>query len=205
MKLLNIIKKHPKTCILLVFILLLLIFPFPKQLDETPEAPEETRTSEPPVNDASLEIPAESVIENIYFESDNLVNAFFEKYNAVSSNPIDVSDIEKGNIDTKALVYSDMFSMEVVNSNRGFLSVSISTDPESEETTLYNLFCDCIKAMNETLSSEDIGAAWDTLHETGCMVEGYDLDGIGIDYIPFVELSSGHSDLCINFIFPINF
>lgn len=203
MKLLNIIKKHPKTCILLVFILLLLIFPFPKQLDETPEAPEETRTSEPPVNDASLEIPAESVIENIYFESDNLVNSFFEKYNAVSSNPIDVSDIEKGNIDTKALVYSDMFSMEVVNSGLGFLSVSISTDPENENTYLNDMFSDCIKAMNATLSDEDIDAAWNALHETGYMVEAYDLDGISITYIPYTELSRGHSDLRIDIIFSV--
>lgn len=201
MKLLNTIKKHPKIWILLLLIVFSLAVFTPRQSTETfgdVANPVLTETERP-------ELPEEQIVENSYFESDNVVNAFFEKFNAVSDNPIVASEIQEGNIKTKALVYSDMFSMDVVNSNRGFLSVSISTDPESEETTLYNLFCDCIKAMNESLSSEDIGAAWDTLHETGYMVEGYDLDGIGIDYIPFVELSSGHSDLCINFTFPINF
>lgn len=201
MKLLNTIKKQPKIWIFLLLIVFFLAVFTPRQATETSgdvADPVHTETELP-------ELPEEQIAENAYFKSDNIVNAFFEKFNTVSDNPIGASEIQEGNIKTKALVYCDMFSMEVINSDCEFLSVSISTNPENEETTLNSLFCNCIKAMNENLSSEEISAAWDALHETGYMVEGYDLDCITIDYIPFVELSKGHSDLRIDLTFPVNF
>lgn len=142
-------------------------------------------------------------LELLYFKTDALVNDFFEKYNSISDDKIDPTEIEKGNIDTKALVYRDDFSMEVINSNRGFLSVSLSTNPENEEIYLYNVFLKCIKGMKNNLSDEEIESAWSDIHSTGYMVDGYDLSGITITYIPYKELSNNHSNLRIDLIFPL--
>lgn len=204
MKILSIIKKHPKISVALFLVVLLLIVPFPRGSSDAPESPGDV----PPAETASeafssaAEAPEEPAV-NAYFESDDLVNDFFEKYNAASAAPVDASEIEKGNIVTKALVYTDLFSMEVINSTRGFLSVSISADPENEDTALKNVFFGCLKAMDESLGDEDISGAWEAIHESGYMVEGLDLDGITISYIPYAELSMGHSELRVDFTFPV--
>lgn len=200
MKFLDTIKKHRKMWPFLFLIVVLVTF-IPSQPSETIE----DTTATVPTENNNPESSMQQTVKNAYFEGDDIVNIFFEKYNAVSNNPISSSDIQNGNIKTKALVYSDLFSMEVVNSGRGLLSVSISSAPENEETVLNILFNDCLKATNRSLSVEDISSAWDALHETGYMVEGYVLGDIIIDYIPSVELTKGHSDLRIDLLIPVNF
>ncbi len=160
-----------------------------------------TNTTEEYIAIATEESETEN--EPLYFDTDEAINHFFENYNIISDIAISKVDIEKGNIDEKALVYIDDFSMEVVNSKQGFLAVSISTSPENEETKLYNVFTNCIKSTNKDLSNEEIETAWKEIHETGYMVEGYDLKGINITYIPYKELSKGHSDLRIDLNIPM--
>ena len=138
----------------------------------------------------------------VYFETDDVVNSFFANYNAIAEKPIEASEIEKGNIRTKALVYIDDFSMEVINAT-DFLSVSISTDLENEDTELLSVFTSCIKAMNTTVSDDEIMNAWNAIHETGYMVEDYDFNGIEITYVPSKKLSWGTSALRIDLSFPI--
>lgn len=138
-----------------------------------------------------------------YFETDEVVNSFFANYNAIAEKPIEASEIEKGNIKTKALVYIDDFSMEVINTT-DFLSVSISINPENENTELLSVFSSCIKAMNTTVSDDEIVNAWNAIHETGYMVEDYDFNGIEITYVPSKELSWGISELRIDLSFPID-
>lgn len=137
-----------------------------------------------------------------FFESDEIVNDFFVKYNEIAECPIDGSEIEKGNIDSKALVYIDDFSMEVINAS-DFLSVSISVAPENEDTKLLSIFSSCIKAMNSTLTDDEISSAWMEIHETGYLVENYDFNGIKITYVPSKELSWGTSALRIDMSFPL--
>lgn len=136
-----------------------------------------------------------------YFETDVIVNNFFVAYNAIAESPIDATEIEKGNIRTKALVYIDDFSMEVINAT-DILSVSIGVDPENEDTKLFSIFSSCIKAMYPNVTDDEISTAWNTIHETGYMVEDYDFNGIKITYIPSKELSWGTSALRIDLRFP---
>ena len=137
-----------------------------------------------------------------YFGTDLIVNNFFVAYNAIAESPIDATEIEKGNIKTKALVYIDDFSMEVINA-ADFLSVSISVDPENENTKLLSIFSSCIKAMYPNVADDEISAAWNAIHETGYMVEDYDFNGIQITYVPSKELSWGTSALRIDLSFPM--
>lgn len=137
-----------------------------------------------------------------YFETDLIVNNFFVAYNAIAESPIDVTEIEIGNTKTKALVYIDDFSMEVINAT-DFLSVSISVDPENEDTKLLSIFSSCIKAMYPNVTDDEISTAWNAIHETGYMVEDYDFNGIKITYVPSKELSWGTSALRIDLSFPL--
>lgn len=138
-----------------------------------------------------------------YFQSDEIVNSFFQKYNIITENPISQEYIKKGNINTKALVYIDDFNMEVINTNKGQLSVSIGTSPENENTKLFQAFADCIKVNMPQISDESIAQAWNDIHATGYLVEDYMLEDINITYVPYKELSQGHSNLRIDLMFNI--
>lgn len=161
---------------------------------------EETETQEQEAQSTEVVEETEAVMK--YFETDVIVNNFFVAYNAIAESPIDVTEIEKGNIKTKALVYIDDFSMEVINAT-DFLSVSISVDPENEDTKLLSIFSSCIKAMYPNVTDDEISTAWNAIHETGYMVEDYDFNGIKITYVPSKELSWGTSALRIDISFPM--
>lgn len=150
----------------------------------------------------STEVVEETEVGMKYFETDVIVNNFFVAYNAIAESPIDVTEIEKGNIKTKAIVYIDDFSMEVINAT-DFLSVSISVDPENEDTKLLSIFSTCIKAMYPNVTDDEISTAWNAIHETGYLVEDYDFNGIKITYVPSKELSWGISALRIDLSFPM--
>lgn len=140
--------------------------------------------------------------EPMYFESDEVVNKFFTDYNAIAEVPIPMEGIEKGNIKTKALVYIDDLGLEIVNA-KDFLSVSMSSSFENMETKLYSVFRDSIKSMIADIKDEDIQSAWDAIHESRYLVDGYDFNGVSITYMPSKELSWGTSDLRVDLEFPL--
>ena len=171
-------------------------------------------TIEEPITESVLELEEQEELQKvteeqepelIYFETDKAVNDFFVKFNSVSSIPISADDIAKGSIRTKAYTTIDDFYIEVINvTSEKCLSVSISTDPEDEYTVLHDVFMDCIRAMSDSISNEELEEAWSSIHATGYMVEGYEIDnGILIDYTPCVELSIGKSNLRIDLTFPL--
>lgn len=166
---------------------------------ETPEVDSSLSSS---VEEESEEpVPEEPKLE--YFETDSVINEFFVQYNSVSDNPINASDITGSIIRSKAFVNFEGCSMEVDNAT-DFFSVSISTAPEDEDTLLHEVFTACVKAMNSNISNEELDTAWSDIHETGYMVEEYEfVNGIVIDYIPYKELSQGHSNLRIDLTFPL--
>ena len=150
----------------------------------------------------ALEEPTEMKTELKYFPTDEIVDNFFVKYNTLTKTQIDTTEIQKGNIKTKALVYTEDFNMEVVSTKKE-LYVSIGTNPENEDSKLYEAFTTCIKAMCENYSNEEIDSAWKDIHKTGYLVEGYELNDVQITYVPYKELSSGHSNLRIDLMFKL--
>lgn len=141
--------------------------------------------------------------KSVYFKSDETVNRFFTKYNSFAEIKIPKSNIEQGNIKTKALVYMDDLSMEIINAHNS-LAISIGTSPTNEYSKLYSVFRDTIKSVKTDITEPDIQSAWNAIHETGYMVENYNFNKINITYIPYKELSKGHSNLRIDLDFPIN-
>lgn len=163
---------------------------------------EETQNSEETPKAEDNQQQEEVMPEPMYFESDEVVDKFFTDYNAIAEVPIPVEEIEKGNIKTKALVYIDDLSLEIINA-KDFLSVSMSSSVENEETKLYSVFRDTIKAMMADTADEDIQSAWDAIHESGYLVENYDFNGVSITYVPSKELSWGTSNLRVDLEFSL--
>lgn len=137
-----------------------------------------------------------------YFESDEVVEKFFSDYNAIAEIIIPAEEIEKGNIRTKALVYIDDLSLEIINAEE-FLSISMSSSVENEDTKLYVIFRDAIWAMKSDLSEDSIQACWQAIHESGYLVEDYDFEGINVTYVPAKELSWGTSNLRVDLEIPL--
>ena len=133
----------------------------------------------------------------LYFESDETVDKFFTDYNAIAEVPIPADEIEKGNIRTKALVYIDDLSLEIINAPDS-LSISMSSSVENEQTLLYSVFRDSIQAVRAEVTEDEIKSAWDTIHESGPV----DLNEIHIFYSAPTELSWGTTDLRIDLDIP---
>lgn len=166
-------------------------------VEETPNIEES-----PKVEDNQQQEEVTSNPKPLYFESDEIVDKFFTDYNAIAEEIIPAEEIEKGNIRTKALVYIDDLSLEIINAS-DFLSISMSSSVENEATTLYAIFRDTIKVMNSDTTDEDIQSAWNAIHESGYLVEDYDFNGVSITYVPSKELSWGTSDLRVDLEFPL--
>lgn len=155
----------------------------------------------PKIEDSLQEVAPEP--ELMYFESDEVVDNFFADYNAIAEVVIPAEEIEKGNIKTKALVYIDDLRLEVINT-KDFLSISMSSSVENEDTTLYAIFRDSIMAMRTDTAEEDIQSVWSAIHVSGYLVEAYDFNGISITYVPTKELSWGSSDLRVDLKIPFS-
>lgn len=79
----------------------------------------------------------------------------------------------------------------------------MSSSVENEATTLYAVFSDTIKVMRVDISEDEIQNAWNDIHESGYLVEGYTLNDVNISYIPSKELSWGISDLRVDLEIPL--
>ncbi|GAX48103.1 hypothetical protein [Pseudolactococcus reticulitermitis] len=150
---------------------------------DTTEKSKTTESKSVPI-ESSTEMAKESTVAktNQYFETDETVNNFFEKYNALNGIKIPESEIKQGNIKTKALVNIDDITLEVINSGEN-LHVSIGTSKENEDTKLFPIFKDSLKAVDGSLTDQDIQNGWNDIHKTGYLVEGYDLKGVKITYL----------------------
>lgn len=173
------------------------------QQQETVISESDTTTEAPLEEDQQQEeTTMEQASDPLYFESDEVVDKFFADYNSIAEITISSEEIEKGNIRTKALVYIDDLSMEIINAD-DFLSISMSCSVENEATKLYAIYRDTIWAMRSEVSEDDIQLSWDAIHETGYLVEDYDFNGVSITYVPSKELSWGTSDLRIDLEIPL--
>lgn len=106
----------------------------------------------------------------MFFESDEVVNKLFADYNEISEVKIPAEEIQKGNIRTKALVYMDEFSLEVINAP-DFLSISIGFSDESNDNVLYAVFRDIIKVTRTDVTEDSIQSVWKELHEVRVIKE----------------------------------
>ena len=175
--------------------------------DKEPDTniPEITTASQDTTTENVQETTPEETTEEpelVYFETDEIVNDFFVKYNVVSNNPIEAENISKGNIRTKACISNELYYMEVINATE-FLSVSISMEPENEYTVLKEIFTTCLSIHN--VDSESIEKAWNDIHSTGYMVQNYSgIENVSIDYSPSVKQSWGYTDLQMELIFELS-
>lgn len=137
-----------------------------------------------------------------FFESDKTVDSFFVDYNKIAEIRFDASSIERGNIRTKALVYIDDFFCEVINTNNS-LSVSFGCNPTNEEAMMYPAFRDIFLSTRPDVSEKEIVSAWESIHESGYLVEAFSFLDCTITYVPSKKLSYGDSDPRIDISIPL--
>ena len=127
--------------------------------------------------------------KEVLFGSDEVVNGFLIAYNSAAEIPIPAEEVERGNIKTKALVYIDDLYFEIIHvegfsGDNPYISLMFGVAPENERTKLLAVFRDVIAAVRPEITAEDVGAAWEELHESGYGVQDYALEDILIDYFP---------------------
>lgn len=129
------------------------------------------------------------------YVEDTVVNDFINEYNAITSSPL--TDISKGNIRTKFFAYSYGYYMELLNSNAtNKISVTITETNENAEkgvAGMRDVFHDVAKAIDSSLSDEDIYGYFDDLTSGDYMKENDPFGTMLILYVPDKDLSSGHS------------
>ena len=93
------------------------------------------------------------------------MNRFLTNYNKFAECPFESEQIKQGSVRTKALISTEDFYIELVNSQNGLY---ILIDDGSEESAdLYFVFRDFLKVMDDSLSDEQIEQAWSDIKEIG--------------------------------------
>ncbi|MCD8368290.1 MAG: hypothetical protein LUC48_09760 [Clostridiales bacterium] len=156
---------------------------------------EELQTEQKVTNDdeqSSVSVEAESVVEPelTLFEYDTEVNNLLVQYNAVAEYAVSPENVEKGNVRTKAIISLEGLYIEIVNSNRGFVTISID-DTDELKDVLYSVFRDFLTAINADFSEEDILIMWNDIqndnyeidyNNTG-YINTYEVNGIQLEYV----------------------
>lgn len=109
------------------------------------------------------------------FESDSIVNQLLVAYNENAEHLIKPANVEKGNINTKAIISLDGLYVVIVNSSTGFVHIRIEGKEPTE--VVYDVFRDFLYAIDNSITTTGIEAAWADIH-----AESYSLNYPGAAY-----------------------
>ncbi|MGT2799315.1 hypothetical protein [Streptococcus marmotae] len=140
--------------------------------------------------------PSSSSSEVEKYVDDDIVNEFITAYNALSSSKL--SNIEKGNIRTKFFAESQGYYLELLNAaDTNKIHISINPTNETKENGLSGMaeiFHDVVKAVDQSLSDEEIDRSFQESIEKNVMVNQM-LGSINIEVIPDLYNSGGRIDI----------
>lgn len=141
----------------------------------------------------SSEVIVEPSEEIIVYADDEVVNQFIIKYNKITMSPF--SDIDKGNIKTKYYAHSYGYSCELLNSaSTNKINVTIVSNKSKglDVAGMKDVFHDIVKAIDPSLSDEEIYNHFDELIEYGYLKEKDVLGSVIIDFVPDSNHWRGH-------------
>lgn len=124
------------------------------------------------------------VQEKPFFESDTKVNWVITDYNEIAEYPFRRSQIEKGNVKTKAIIKAENLYIEVINSEAG-MSISIE-DKDEEEESLYPVFRDMLRVLDKSVLEEMIEQAWKDIQK-----DKYEINYGSTTLLPSYEVKEG--------------
>ena len=132
-------------------------------------------------------------LPNEYAEDDT-VNRFITEYNDFSAYPM--TDISQGNIRTKYFCYANDCRIEILNANKAAAErfyVTIDADnTEGNKEKIFVVFKDMIKALDTSLSDEQIDNVVTEFSNGGTYVEEFSLgDNIVVSYSPPLHMTLG--------------
>ncbi len=119
-------------------------------------------------NEIKQKATKDDIENDIYFESDEVINNFFEKYNSIAKVKINKNEIQKGNVKTKALFGVENAWCEIINVENSsesvsktyiHISVSSTDKKEIDKEFVFNL----LKTTNEKYTKEEFSKFWNTL------------------------------------------
>ncbi len=154
-----------KVFIILGGILLLLIIGFFSE-DQNKDTKDVLKTESK--NEIQQKETKDDIEKDIYFESDEVLNNFFEKYNSIAKVKINKNDIQKGNIRTKALFGVENAWCEIINvekssesASKAYIHISVSSTDKKEinKEFVFNL----LRTTNKKYTKEEFSEFWNTL------------------------------------------
>lgn len=149
------------------------------------------------------------------FDSNDKVNNFLISYNKIADEKINKKEIERGNIDTKALIYREDYSFEIIYVDSLFyenfedkpvLTISISAKFDADQEAYFNYFRNSLMALGVKRSEEELREIFDkaqTMESSGINVEYLEVDKIRIEYVSSGKHGSWNTDQRIEIFAPI--
>jgi len=150
----------------------------PLQVEKEPDKVEESKEpsqEDKPVKEKEVEVPQKAIVRAIedtaaietlilrgsIFEYDSVVNQLLLDYNKKAEYIIKATNVQKGNVKTKALIDIENLDIEVINaSHNGFIHISIDLTNQEPTGSLYAVYRDFLYAIDDSLSDDEIGTAW---------------------------------------------
>lgn len=138
----------------------------------------------------------ETILEEKFYEEDDVVNYFITDYN--SKEEVKITDIKKGNIRQKAYAYIGDVYIEMLDSYSAAAenyNMSIYGGNTVEETdAMFEVFRKVAKVLDQDLTEEQIDEVVSSWRNGDVLVEDGMLGELTITYVPSKELSTGRND-----------
>lgn len=151
------------------------------------------------------------------FESNDTVNRFLISYNEVADNKLKKSEIERGNIDTKALIYMEDYSFEIIYvdslyyesfENEPVLTIDISAKFDADQEGYFELFKNTMIALGLNQSVEELRELFEnvlSMNSVGLDVESIEVDKIRIEHVNSGKMGNWNTDQRIEIYAPIKY
>lgn len=147
----------------------------------------------------------ETVVEEKFYEGDDVVNCFITDYN--SKEEVKITDIKKGNIRQKAYAYIGDVYIEMLDSYSAAAenyNMSIYGGNTDEATdAMFEVFKKVANVLDPNLTEEQIEEAVSSWRSGDVLVENGTLGELTITYVPSKELSTGRNDSRIDVSSPV--
>lgn len=152
-------------------------------------------TSNPTIDDNQTED------SGIIYADDIVVNRFITEFNENSS--LEITDISKGNIQTKYFGYSNGRYLEMINATgataKAFCLKINGGQEDTDKQSMYEVCREAVKILDAEITDEMIDAMFAEFDTRDILIEGYVIgNSITVTYVPTKELSYGKNSCRID-------
>ena len=130
----------------------------------------------------------------VYFEENDATNAFMTAYNAITDSPFTDIDSSSQGVECHASSYDYYFIITAPDDGSFRVRIDQTSDVFDEGMNgMKKPFHDTVKALDETLSDEEIDTFYDSFLQEERKGAGNSLGNLSVNYTPNIEMSNGMS------------